>query len=146
MSTPDPDHQEPQPQQVPPPYAPYPPYGYPYMPPRPTNGLAIAAMIMGIVGVCNPISILGLIFGMIAKRQIAERGEQGEGFATAGIVLGWIGVASVVFWAIYLVAVIGLFSTAVNEIEDWPTGYPTDDPTWSIELIGALLRQLSAGA
>ncbi|SDD15114.1 DUF4190 domain-containing protein [Glycomyces harbinensis] len=145
MSTPDPNYQEPQPQQQyppppQPPYGVYPPYGYQYTPPRPTNGLAIAAMIMGIVGVCNPISILGLIFGMVSKRQIAERGEQGEGFATAGIVLGWIGVASVVFWAIYFIFIIGIFTTAVNEIDDWPTDFPTtDDPTWAIELIGALL-------
>lgn len=145
MTTPDPNAQDPQPQQAPPqyappPYAPYPPpYGYPYTPPRPTNGLAIAAMILGIVGVCTPISILGLIFGMIAKRQINERGEQGEGFATAGIVLGWIGVASVVFWVIYFVVIIGVFSTAVNEIDEWPTDFPTDDPTWAVELIGALL-------
>ena len=143
MSTPDPNYQDPQAQQQypPPPQPLYPPYGYAYPPPsRPTNGLAIAAMIMGIVGVCNPISILGLIFGMVAKRQIAERGEQGDGFATAGIVLGWIGVASVVFWILYFVFVIGAIGTAVNEIDDWPTDFPTtDDPTWAIELIGALL-------
>ncbi|WP_051704380.1 DUF4190 domain-containing protein [Glycomyces sp. NRRL B-16210] len=135
MSTPDPYFQEPQPQQPPPPYAPYPPYAYP--PPRPTNGLAIAALVMGCVGACNPISILALIFGMIAKRQIRERGEQGEGMATAGIVLGWIGVAATVFWILYFIAVVGLFATAVNEIDK--TDWPTSDPTWTIDAVNALV-------
>jgi hypothetical protein len=137
MSTPGPDPQQ-QPQQPPPPYAPYPQYGYtPYNfpPPRPTNGLAIAAMVLGIVGVCNPVSVLGLIFGMIAKRQIRERDEQGDGMATAGIVLGWIGVASIVFWILYIVFFIGVVGTAVNEIDDWPT--PTSDPSWAIRLLVA---------
>jgi len=135
MSTPDPNYQEPQPQQYPPPqppYAPYPPYGYPYPPRPPYNGMSIAAMVLGIVGVCTPIAILGLVFGLIAKRQIAERGESGEGFATTGIVLGWIGVASVVFWALYIIFIVGVVGTAVNEIDDWPT---TSDPTWAITLL-----------
>ena len=111
MTMPDPysqpqDPQQPYQQPAQPPYAPYapyaapPPYGYaPYVPPRPTNGLAIAAMICGIVGVCSPIGILALIFGNIAKRQIRETGEQGDGMATAGVVLGWIGVA-VLLWVL----------------------------------------------
>lgn len=138
MSTQDPYSQQPQQPPPPPPYVPYPQYGYaPYAfpPPQPTNGLAIAAMIVGIVGVCSPIAILGLVFGMIAKRQIEERGEAGGGMATAGIVLGWIGVASIVFWVGYAVIMINVFNTAVNEIDDWPTGYPTtDDPSWIFRL------------
>jgi hypothetical protein len=137
MSTQDPYSQ----QQPPPPYAPYPQYGYaPYgfPPPRPTNGLAIAAMIIGIVGVCSPVAILGLVFGMIAKRQIAERGEGGEGMATAGIVLGWIGVASIVFWVGYIIIWVNTMGTVFDQIEDWPTGYPsdypTDDPSWIVRL------------
>ncbi len=37
-------------------------------------------------------SILALVFGYVAKNQIRERGEGGSGLATAGIVLGWVGV------------------------------------------------------
>ncbi|MGY1724930.1 DUF4190 domain-containing protein [Blastococcus sp. SYSU DS0533] len=37
-------------------------------------------------------SILTLVFGYVAKQQIQQRGESGDGMATAGIVLGWIGV------------------------------------------------------
>jgi hypothetical protein len=142
MSTQDPYSQQPQPpQQPPPPYVPYPQYGYsPYAfpPPRPTNGLAIAAMICGIVGVCSPVGILGIIFGMIAKRQIRESGDGGEGMATAGIVCGWIGVAATVFWIAYYIFMLTVVGSALNELEDWQTGYPsdypTDDPSWIFRL------------
>jgi hypothetical protein len=86
-----------QPAGPPPQGAPYPgpyaqPYGYPYAPPPRTNGLAIASMVLGIVWIYWIGSILALVFGYIAKRQIRERGDAGGGMATAGIVLGWIGI------------------------------------------------------
>ncbi len=69
------------------------PYGgYPYAPPQRTNGLAIASMVLGILWLYWIGSILALVFGYTAKKQIRERGETGGGMATAGIVLGWIGV------------------------------------------------------
>lgn len=150
MSTPDPysQSQEPQPQQPPaqqppPPYAPYaqpyPQYGYPYPPARPTNGMAIAAMVCGIVGACSPVGILGLIFGTIAKRQILERGEAGEGMATAGIVLGWIGVAATVLIVGYYIFLFAILGTALGELENIDqSDWPSDDPTWMISLLGSL--------
>ncbi|WP_344484160.1 DUF4190 domain-containing protein [Glycomyces endophyticus] len=149
MSTPDPYNAEPQqPQypaaQQPPAYAPYgaypppPPYGYPYAPPPPMNGMSIAALVLGIVGACNPLGVLGLIFGMIAKRQIAERGESGSGFATAGIVLGWIGVASIVFWILYVIFWVTTVGAVFSEIEDWPTEDPSSwDYSVVLTLFGA---------
>lgn len=153
MTMPDPysqpqDPQQPYQQPAQPPYAPYapyaapPPYGYPpYVPPRPTNGMAIAAMICGIVGVCSPIGILALIFGNIAKRQIRETGEQGDGMATTGVVLGWIGVAATIAWIAYYVIAIAFIGSAVNEIEngDWYSDFPTDDPTWAFRLLAGVV-------
>ncbi len=84
---------------------PPPPPGYPYGPPpgtpyyvvqRRTNGLAIASMVLGILWIYWIGSILALIFGYIARKQIKERGDDGNGMAIAGIVLGWIGVATLV--------------------------------------------------
>ena len=69
-----------------------PPYGYPYAPPQRTNGLAIASMVLGILWLYWIGSILALVFGYVARKQIRERNEAGGGMATAGIVLGWIGV------------------------------------------------------
>ncbi|WP_181786823.1 DUF4190 domain-containing protein [Streptomyces phytophilus] len=71
-------------------YPPYPPY--PYGPPQRTNGLAIASMVLGILWIYWIGSILALIFGYVARQQIRERHNSGGGMATAGIVLGWVGV------------------------------------------------------
>jgi hypothetical protein len=84
------------------------PYGgYPYAPPQRTNGLAIASMVLGILWLYWIGSILALVFGYTAKKQIRERGEAGGGMATAGIVLGWVGVG---FLALGLV--VGIASSA----------------------------------
>lgn len=62
-----------------------------------TNGFAIAALVLGILGLVGfpPFipSILALIFGYKGKREIDRSGgtQQGRGLAVAGIVLGWIG-------------------------------------------------------
>ena len=84
---------------LPPPTTPYsgfgPPPAHGYYPPatRGTNGMAIASMVLGILWLWWLGSILALIFGYVAKRQIADRGDSGGGLATAGIVLGWVGIA-----------------------------------------------------
>ena len=59
-----------------------------------TNGLAVASMVLGILWICWIGSILALVFGYVAKRQIDQSGGQmaGRGMAIAGIVLGWVGV------------------------------------------------------
>lgn len=60
-------------------------------------------------------SILALVFGYLARRQIAQRqGVQGgRGLATAGIVLGWVGVG---FLALFImVAMVGLATDATYD-------------------------------
>ncbi len=81
------------------------PYGgYPYAPPQRTNGMAIASMVLGILWLYWIGSILALVFGYTAKKQIRERGETGGGMATAGIVLGWIGVGFLVLALVVAIA------------------------------------------
>ena len=58
--------------------------------------------------VCGIGSILAVIFGHIARKQIRERGEQGSGLATAGLIIGYIGIGIV---ALYFVSVILIYST-----------------------------------
>lgn len=72
---------------------PSPPWAtYPVQPSRATNGMAIASLVLGILWLYWLGSILALIFGYIARRQIRQRNEAGDGIALAGIVLGWVGV------------------------------------------------------
>jgi hypothetical protein len=69
--------------------------GYGYAPPA-NNTLAIVSLVAGIAGLTVvPIlaSIVAVITGHMARRQIAERGEGGSGMATAGLITGYIGVA-----------------------------------------------------
>lgn len=72
----------------------------PYAAPT-TNGYAIAALVLGILGICcGLLGIVGLVFGYVGKGQIERSGgtQTGNGMAIAGIVLGWIAVAWIVIW------------------------------------------------
>lgn len=95
----------------------YPQSGYPqpdHPPPGPssfgskpgTNGLAIAALIFGIIGG----SLLGIIFGIIALRQIRRTGQNGRGLAIAGLILSGIWIVVVA-----IVVVIALTTTAQRD-------------------------------
>jgi len=57
-------------------------------------------MVLGIVWVYWIGSILALIFGYRARKQIRERQQSGGGMATAGIVLGWVGIGTLVLMVI----------------------------------------------
>jgi hypothetical protein len=80
-----------------------------------TNGLAVASLVLGILWIYWIGSVLALIFGYIARRQIAERQgmQDGRGMATAGIVLGWVGIG---FLA--LVIVLGIAGMASDPVYD----------------------------
>jgi len=69
-----------------------------------TNGLAIASMVLGIVWVWWIGSILALVFGFVARKQIRERGQRGDGMAIAGIVLGCVGAATLLLFIILFAA------------------------------------------
>jgi hypothetical protein len=73
-----------------------------YAQPPVTNGYAIASLVLGIVWLWWLGSILALVFGYSARAQImASDGRQGgEGLAIAGIVLGWVGVGTFVYFAL----------------------------------------------
>lgn len=77
-------------------YGPPPGYGYGY--PRPTNTLAILALVMAFV-----FAPVGLVLGIVARRQIRETHEEGNGLALAGIIIGGIGTALVVLTVLFFV-------------------------------------------
>ncbi|MEJ3743223.1 DUF4190 domain-containing protein [Actinomycetes bacterium KLBMP 9797] len=69
----------------------YPGYGYPPVYAQPTNGMAIASLVCALAGIATCISApIGAILGHVARKQIRERGEGGDGLALAGIIVGWI--------------------------------------------------------
>jgi type II secretory pathway pseudopilin PulG len=87
--------------------APYPgaAHPYPYEGARRTNGLAVASLVLSIVWLGGVGSLLAIIFGFQARRQIRESaGKQGgDGLAIAGLVIGIIGLLlSVLAWGLIL--------------------------------------------
>jgi hypothetical protein len=103
---------QPQGQQPPPIYqpAPYNPYAG-YRPPPPYNTYAILALIFA-VAVLPP---LGIYFGNLAKKQIAETGERGIELANAAVIVGWVlsGIlaAGLILWcAVFGSMMFGFFS------------------------------------
>ncbi len=63
--------------------------------PAPTSGMAIASLILGISGffTCGFTSIIGVILGHLALKQIREGKADGSAMATAGLVLSYIMLA-----------------------------------------------------
>lgn len=87
-----------------------------YAPPvatQPTNGMATASMVLGLIGIvfCGFTSVLAIIFGHIAHSQIKRTGEGGAGMATAGLVLGYLVTAG---WLIVWIFYIGLWAALVG--------------------------------
>ena len=83
-----------------------------------TNVMAILGIIFAFV-----FSPLGLVFSIIAKKQIAKTNENGASLATAGLVISIIGT---VFWLIWLIVIIVAAATiapAMNELNEWNNYY-----------------------
>ena len=72
-------------------------YGYPPQPPRGTNGMAIAALVLGICGFFFVTPILGLILGIAGLATVRRTGQKGKGLAVSGIALSsaWIALFAV---------------------------------------------------
>jgi hypothetical protein len=80
--------------------------GYLPQPPAPgfvpvarTNGLAIASLVLGILWLAWLGSLVGLVLGLVALKQIKNRNQGGRGIAIAGVVLS-------VLWLLGLVIAI----------------------------------------
>ncbi|OKI42342.1 DUF4190 domain-containing protein [Micromonospora sp. CB01531] len=88
----------------------YPPPAHPAygQPSSKTNTLAIVALVLSLVGFTSCITApIGAIMGHVARKQIRETGEQGEGMAKAAIIIGWIlTVLMVLLIAVYVVIII----------------------------------------
>jgi hypothetical protein len=65
--------------------------------------MAIAALVTALV-----IPPVGLILGIIARRQIRETGEEGDGLALAGVIVGAIATG---FYALLIVVWIIAFAS-----------------------------------
>jgi hypothetical protein len=77
----------------------YPPVQYPpVVPRRPVNSLAVAALVCSLIPGFP--AIAAVIAGVAARQQIRQRGERGQGIATAAIVIGTISLVAFLLWQI----------------------------------------------
>jgi hypothetical protein len=78
-----------------------------------TSGMAVAALVLGILGFFTGItSILAIIFGGVAMNETSKNPDiSGRGMAVAGLVLGIIvlvgGIFFWIFWVIIIAAATG---------------------------------------
>lgn len=85
----------------------YPQFGQPAVATG-TNGMAIAALVCGIgqLLLWFPAGIAAVILGHMARNRIRQTGEQGDGMAVAGLILGYIGVSLTVLVVLFVVGAI----------------------------------------
>lgn len=94
------------------PYAPQ----YPYPAPRPGNGLAVAAMVLGIIALVmfwawflgGILGILAIIFGILGRSKARQVGV-GGGAAMAGLICGIIAVVLAVVFVVFIFAAVSAF-------------------------------------
>lgn len=83
-------------------------YAYSQQPTAPTEGLAIASLIVSLATLLftgGIFSFVGAILGHIALSNIKKSGKGGRGMAIAGIAIGWSVTA---FWIIAVVIIFGV--------------------------------------
>ena len=68
--------------------------------------MAIMAIVFAFV-----FSPLGIVFGIIARKQIARTGEEGDGLALAGLIVGAVFTAIMVLYIIFMIV---LFAAALT--------------------------------
>jgi hypothetical protein len=72
-----------------------------------TNGMAIAALVCGVAQiVAGPLTgIPAIILGHLARGRIRQTGEQGDGLALAGLILGYVGLVLAIVLVIAVIAI-----------------------------------------
>ena len=72
-----------------------------YQPPASTNSLARASLVLGVAEffTMGLTAIPAIICGHMAKREMRQTGQRGDGLATSGLVLGYM---AVIFWGILI--------------------------------------------
>jgi Domain of unknown function (DUF4190) len=79
-----------------------------------TNTMAILALVFAFV-----FAPLAIVFGHVAKKQIRERGEGGEGLATAGLVCGYIFTSFYLIACVFYIIVVIIAVGASNSSSDY---------------------------
>jgi len=80
------------------------------------SGLAIASFVLSLVWLWGVGSILALIFGLVALRQIKQTGQRGRGFAIAGVAISGVTILLLVLGVALFLGAHGLHTTSTVEV------------------------------
>ncbi len=87
-------------------YGQAPAYGQPGYAPPATNGLSIASMILGIVGILGSLIWIGLlpaVAAVITGHMAVKRQPSAKPFWLTGLITGYIGIAITVIYILVLI-------------------------------------------
>ena len=82
------------------------------IPARRTNVNAVVSLIFGILWLFWLGSLVAVVCGHEARKQIRRSGEAGDGAAIAGLILGYLGVVTFLLWL--LVFMVGMLSVQLG--------------------------------
>ncbi len=96
-----------------------------YQPPPPsgTNSLAIASMVLGVAEFFTGglTAIPAVVCGHIARRQMKQTAQRGDGLATSGLVLGYM---AIIFWSVLIAASLVGVAISIAHNGQFPQGPP----------------------
>jgi uncharacterized membrane protein len=103
--------------------------------PQQGNGLAVAGMVLGILGLVGlciwfvglPCAIVGLILSIMGKKKAKETGV-GGGMATAGMICSIIALGLAVVGVIFAVVGYSMFGAKVQEMQRQMQQMPHSGP------------------
>jgi hypothetical protein len=74
-----------------------------------TNSMAIAALVCGLAEffTLGLTAVPAVVLGHAARRQLRRTGQQGDGLAQAGLILGWTGIALIAVAVAALIVIAG---------------------------------------
>ncbi|MEV4673282.1 MULTISPECIES: DUF4190 domain-containing protein [Actinomadura] len=82
----------------------------------PTNGMATASLVCGLIGffACGVTSVLAVIFGHVSLSQIKRTGEGGHGMAVTGLILGYLISAGWLLILLFYILGIAMFAASTS--------------------------------
>ena len=97
------------------------------------NGMAIAALILGILSFfcLGPLGgVLAIVFGILGLKKANESAGRGKGMAVAGMVLGIVGtIVSIILLVVFVFAA----DNASDSIDDWTGKADSSDYRLTVE-------------
>jgi Domain of unknown function (DUF1707)/Domain of unknown function (DUF4190) len=94
---------------------------YQPLPSAGTNSMAIASMVLGVAEffTAGLTAIPAVVCGHMARRQMKQTAERGDGLATSGLVLGYM---AIIFWSVLIAA--SLVGVAISIAHNGQIGPP----------------------